>query len=85
MFAVFSRLNGFKCFRFLNMLAMFMHAIAFKGCVGTVRADAGRRISCHTKELNLHQQHARPNAEPNELHPCPNTLVGAIICGETES
>ena len=39
---------------------MFMHAIGQRYCMNTIResalkADLGRKISCCTKEVNLHQ------------------------------
>ena len=47
-----------------------------RGCTDIVeesalKFDSRRKISCHTRELNLHRQHASPMLQPTELHPRP--------------
>ena len=32
-------------------------------CESALKVDSRRKIPCHTRELNLHQQHAKPDAE----------------------
>ena len=37
------------------------------------KAPLGKNIPCHTRELNLHQQHACPTLSPTDLYSRPNT------------
>ena len=36
-----------------------------------LKVDYGRKILCYTEELDLHQQHTRPDVEAAELHSLP--------------
>ena len=60
-----------------------MHAVAQGGCANTTRicveSGLGREIACCTGELNLHQQHVRPDAQPTDLHPHPEFSF-KILC-----